>query len=149
MNNKNKFRAYDKKQKKWLESVPSLEYLLDDPDGDISHHDVDYESAIYSFPRNLFGDDFKGRIVWQQYTGLKDKLDQEIYEGDILQEVLTQEGAVNGDTCTIDFVVFRSGAFQLNDDGELLYDHVFSISPEVLEDFLKIGNIFDNPELLK
>ena len=43
MNRETKFRAWDSKNKKWLQSVPSLEYLLDDPDEGVSHHDITEE----------------------------------------------------------------------------------------------------------
>jgi hypothetical protein len=48
MNREIKFRARDTKNNKWLDSVPSIEYLLDDGDHSISHHDIDDESSILS-----------------------------------------------------------------------------------------------------
>jgi uncharacterized phage protein (TIGR01671 family) len=85
MNREIKFRAWDTKNKKWLKSVPYLEYLLDDEDAEISHHDIDEEMGMYFYPHNPLGPTFCGRVIYQQFTNLKDKNGTEIYEGDILK----------------------------------------------------------------
>ncbi len=131
MNNRPiKFRAYDTKNKKWLTAVPSLEYLLDDEDECVSHNDIDPESAIYSYPHNLIGDTFDDRVIWQQFTGLKDSTGKEIYEGDIIcWNGLMKHGCVH----------FDYGCFKL--DGLPMTQ--FSQSEMQI-----VGNIFETPELL-
>lgn len=143
MNREIKFRARDTKNNKWLDSVPSMEYLLDDGDHSISHHDIDDESSIYIYPKNLLGDTFDSRIVWQQYTGLKDKNGKEIYEGDICNA-----GMVTG---PIDFII---GGFSLASNPliEFLPKDACIFSPDYDPSWIDvevIGNIMQNPELIK
>jgi hypothetical protein len=143
MNREIKFRARDTKNNKWLDSVPSMEHLLDDGDHSISHHDIDDESSIYIYPKNLLGDTFDSRIVWQQYTGLKDKNGKEIYEGDICNA-----GMVTG---PIDFII---GGFSLASNPliEFLPKDACIFSPDYDPSWIDvevIGNIMQNPELLK
>jgi uncharacterized phage protein (TIGR01671 family) len=142
MNREIKFRARDTKNNKWLDSVPSMEYLLDDGDHSISHHDIDDESSIYIYPKNLLGDTFDSRIVWQQYTGLKDKNGKEIYEGDICNA-----GMVTG---PIDFII---GGFSLASNPliEFMPKDACVFSPDFDPSWIDveiIGNIFENKELL-
>ena len=142
MNRQLKFRARDTKNNKWLDSVPSMEYLLDDGDHSISHHDIDDESSIYIYPKNLLGDTFDSRIVWQQYTGLKDKNGKEIYEGDICNA-----GMVTG---PIDFII---GGFSLASNPliEFLPKDACIFSPDYDPSWIDveiISNIFENKELL-
>jgi uncharacterized phage protein (TIGR01671 family) len=85
--------------------------------------------------------------VFQQYTGLKDKNGIPIFEGDIVAEKLTEEMAANGDSATVGMVYFAAGTFMIDGDGPL-YDHVFSASPDILEDYIVIGNVLENKELL-
>ena len=68
---------------------------------------------------------------WQQYTGLKDKNGKEIYEGDILG----QEGG------WIIEVKYINGGFRLNTN------HISDYS--ISKWYKVIGNIYENPELLK
>jgi len=73
-----------------------------------------------------------------QYTGLKDINDKEIYEGDILNNVTadTKYGVVS----------FEQGCFIVRaDDGEIIHHRLVHLT----ESCEVIGNIFENPELLK
>jgi uncharacterized phage protein (TIGR01671 family) len=73
-----------------------------------------------------------------QYTGLKDRHGQEIYEGDILRD----------DEMGLNVVRWEDGSFWL----EMFYEGNQSLM-EHLSDYNEvceiIGNIYENPELLK
>lgn len=74
-----------------------------------------------------------GSFVSQQFTGLLDKNGKEIYEGDILQLYRPKQKLE---------VVWNEGCFILNDSSGLFLYQEHKTS-EI------IGNIFENPELLK
>ena len=69
-----------------------------------------------------------------QYTGLHDAIGREIYEGDILRE---------GETGNTLQVVYDAPEFCFKDNayGYRFLNHA--------ENFKVVGNIYDNPELLK
>jgi len=78
--------------------------------------------------------------ILMQYTGLHDKNGKEIYEGDIL---------VPYETGNKHTVIFELGAFALSrhDGWRQLINHASDNNGIILEEV--IGNIYENPELLK
>ena len=127
-----KFRAWDKKEKKmWIQSLVGVGV---------------YENALYSNPyskdtKNEFTTHWTGGKITQelmQYTGLKDKNGKEIYEGDILD--------IEGDTKRNPYqVIFRNAGF----DAVAKTDFVGMGKWYKDEKVEIIGNIYENPELIK
>jgi len=78
-------------------------------------------------------------IELMQYTGLKDKNNKEIYEGDILFESFGERYYK---------VVFENGSFRAEFEGDF-EEHSFDLIDVVLHRCEIIGNIYENPELIK
>ena len=130
-----KFRAWDIENKKWL-SFDDGDPIADD--GSLS------DSGYWCFEFDF--DDKK--IALMQYTGLKDKNGKEIYEGDIVEyrDFHTSQMSGDGD----EFI--NIGVVEWDNDNAMF---CVSNRHEIdMEDFdwsecEVIGNIYENPELLK
>lgn len=134
------FKAKDIETNKWLEG--SLAHYLDDDSYFIQYQDE-------------YGDDIGSMVHKEtvcQYTGLKDfnfKEDKakKIFSGDILQHKWNF-GAEKGTSYLL--VKFDDGAFRLFEDENQPYS-IEVLDRETIEccNLKVVGNIFDNPKLMK
>ena len=95
---------------------------------------MDFKKIAFNFYDTLFEE---SRLVFEEYTGLKDKNGKEIYEGDILECSITQFGTE--EIVIIGYgkgpVIFHEGAFKWNDE---------FLNINYAKEFTIIGNIFES-----
>lgn len=97
-------------------------------------HPMSWKEIITICPEEYLKHDDKN-----QFTGLLDKNEKEIYEGDIVCGKMFYDRDAEPEKI-VGTVVFQDGAFQLNID-DMNVEHYFEL--EI------IGNIHENPELLE
>jgi uncharacterized phage protein (TIGR01671 family) len=125
-----KFRVWEKRCKRYL---PTKSYHIFWLNNDVYRVCI-HEPSI-DMPRDT--------VVLQQFTGLKDKNDKEIYEGDIIQ----LEGSPI--SYSIEWAKYQ---WAINAHGALGYDPDWNLQPFnhcVYERAIVVGNIFENSNLLK
>lgn len=138
-----KFRGKKEETGEWVYGFFAFLHVSDpnDSNQEITH-------GILSIP-SIYNDDYgRSKNCWNtvvqetvgQFTGFLDFYRKEIYEGDIIQrhydigdgKVYKSEGVV----------VFEDGSFGVKQEDSILHLHA-------VKGWTIIGNIFDNPELLK
>lgn len=83
---------------------------------------------------------FKGStLTFMQYTGLNDKNDKEIYEGDIIEIV----DSIGSHICVVKFINGCFVSVELGDSDEVCLREDIDNFPHTI-----IGNIYENTELL-
>lgn len=122
---------------KWIEGfISGLHvYGTDDKTGDITHIYSYYMNSVHPVIASTVG----------QYTGLTDKNNKKIFEGDIVKT--KKYGKIIGHSNVADFdifqVVYKLAVFRLEN-----HNRGFNLVGNG-SDFEVIGNIHDNPELLE
>ncbi|WP_338967403.1 YopX family protein [Fusobacterium nucleatum] len=122
-----KFRAWLKEKKEMIDNArpdffcKHLHYLCDNSSGGQDVLGVSTED-----------------IELMQYTGLKDKNNKEIYEGDILSD---------GNNDKPYKVIFENGSFRAEFEGDF-EEYSFDLIDVVAQGCEIVGNIYENPELL-
>lgn len=114
------------------------------------HQDKCFDSDFWLYQTGALDHDSKilhGEFSIQQYTGLKDILDKEVYEGDIISCFENMHDGMSPFPRPIAVVMYDGCCFCYSLDKTRNYRNPhqilrYAINPEV------IGNIFENPELL-
>lgn len=88
-----------------------------------------------------------------QFTGLQDKNDREIYEGDILEPYIFPSKKPSKERF-LETVVFEDGAFRVKSnqpEEKMFFRSNLLLDKNIIDSFLfkVVGNIFENPDLLK
>ena len=138
MNNRFKFRVWDKITNQYLQELGiyywHIPYSLDG-------EEITGEANLVGLSELLKHDNF----VTQQYTGLNDSNDDPIYEGDILKNHYDVGNNIIGQ------VLYESDyggfIFQWKRRGQ---DYkITNLNCDVAFESVIVGNILENPELLK
>ena len=98
--------------------------------------DTNFEDYDKNYLKSFFEDE---SLVFMQFTGLLDKNGKEIYEGDIVETPHKLMKKYKWQ------VIFHKGAFVLSDG--IGFRHFYS--QKYTQKYGVIGNIYENPELLK
>jgi uncharacterized phage protein (TIGR01671 family) len=134
-----KFRVWDKVNNK-MYNIEKMYFK----DNKISHVGIDCEGLkdeIQVIDINL--------VNVLQYTGLKDKNDKEIYEGDIvILSVYSHEEPIEDYEGQIGITPYGVGILGFNSNGDHDFYYISEITASI-NNFEVIGNIYENPNLLK
>lgn len=144
-----KFRAWNKLEKR-MESVNSIKFFLNAYTMVSTRYRDEKSKKIYDDQFAYGQEDGSDNVILMQYTGLKDKHGKEIYEGDIVELVNTYKGMNTKSIVEIAFIDFTfAGKWKSEySPSGYMYNPLCSYNFPIVT-IEVIGNIYENPELLK
>lgn len=142
-----KFRIWIKDEERYYDESDEESYMIV-PNGNVTYTSESYEEDGVWFTDTTSA---TNDVILEQYTGLKDKNGKEIYEGDIVDQFVCGVHQSKGESCG------RSTIWQVRWNEEeccfelhYLYGSLFGDSMMSKgEEYVVIGNIHENPELLE
>ena len=147
-----KFRAWDEKKKE-MHGFWDMHFFSIEADW-IGHPNLCFGERIIGNPteENIIHNieeakEFAKRFKVMQFTGLKDKNGKEIYEGDIVENVVEGNGVIYFSNIIGGFLVKRNKISTCINAKEVFNDK-FSDMIMISRDEV-IGNIYENPTLVK
>ena len=127
-----KFRAFDKKNKEMF--YASFKDIVSGIGTELPNEN----SHIFNYYKN---EDYDREIIVMQWTGLLDKNGKEIYEGDIVRIKYPYGG---------NFANTVGRVFYWQEEGAFYHGNSAGRPPKRMWEYSEvIGNIFENPELIK
>ena len=131
-----KFRAWDNRENRWMTADEIMERVLVNPSWDGKQFQIDEKSA------NGLARDIGYSFELMQFTGLKDKNGKEIYEGDVVTWRIMGISRTAPIYYDEDQASFWMGNDVTGQGGLILNDWMRG-------EYEVIGNIYENPDLLK
>lgn len=125
----------------WVEGDYFRKYIYDRYDNGSLHHLIGWQVTDNDGEKFNDYEDVDPDTVGQ-YTGLQDKNGKEIWEGDIVMAETNDEDHPMSELPFV--IVFSDGAFCIAEDEESPWAPI-----DTFMDMEVIGNIHDNPDLLK
>lgn len=142
-----KFRGYDTESKCWrygyyMQKNDTILCMATPKQREENeHHLIIYsEFCDWNMPLPYHQSEVDKKSIGQ-YTGLKDKNEKEIYEGDIVKLISDSYRECEFEPFIARYIAFRSGSFYITDNATSRFrweDYQVEV----------VGNIYENPELL-
>lgn len=140
-----KFRIWDTKANKYYSWDEIWYSVVKVPNGCFQGQTEEIWCSFFGMAVN------NPNMIVQQFTGLLDKNGKEIYEGDIVcNKYVDSSGILHEQFCVMCFGKYRSELHMHEGIGFYLED--INENKEIwfnFKDFIVVGNIFENPELIK